>query len=156
MNKLYSALVRPKFHQLRYALAILVGYSVGGFYLSSCQASAAIWSVTCLLVAYIAITGMAGVVLSEACFSGMLIIYALSHPWPVTKVMGIPFTPAQIWSLSLLIFWLLGSLLIFLLGTAITEFSQQRRFYWRYTVCLGGLSLLALSLGHRVYVTITL
>ncbi|MBX2862998.1 MAG: hypothetical protein KTR27_05545 [Leptolyngbyaceae cyanobacterium MAG.088] len=155
MTKLYTALVQPKYHQLRYAFAILVGYSVGGFYLSSCQASAAIWSVICLLVAYIAITGMAGVVLSEACFSGMVIIYALSYPWPITKALSIPFTPAQIWSMALLIFWLLGSLLIFLLGSAITEFAQQRRFYWRYTVCLGGLSFLALHLGHRVYVTVT-
>lgn len=98
---------------------------------------------------------MGGVILSEACFSSMIIAYALSHPWPTTKALYIPFTPAQIWASTLLTFWILGSLLVILLGAGVTEFSQQKRFYWRYTAFLGGLSCLALDLGHRVYVTVT-
>ncbi|MEM9805709.1 MAG: hypothetical protein AAF959_10555 [Cyanobacteria bacterium P01_D01_bin.56] len=154
MTKLHTAFVRPRSHLLRYAVAILIGYSVGGFYLSSCYASAAIWSIIYLLVIYTAITGTGGIVLSWAGFSSMVMSYAFSYPWPVTKALPIPLTPAQIWSSTLLIFWLLGSLLIVLLGTAITELSPQR--HWRYTIFLGGLSVLALHLGHRVYATITM
>ncbi|MEM6256262.1 MAG: hypothetical protein AAF821_25390 [Cyanobacteria bacterium P01_D01_bin.156] len=151
MNKPPTALIRPRYERLRYAIAILLGYSVGGFYLSSCQASATMWLVMSLLVAYTATTGIAGIVLSEACFSSIVIVYALSHPWPAINSVPIPFTPAQIWSSTLLIFWLLGSLLIILLGTAVTDFAQQRRFHWRYTLLFGSLSFLALSLGHNVY-----
>ena len=155
MNKLYTALVRPRYEQLRYAVAILVGYTVGGFYLSSCEVSAAIWGLICLLVLYTAITGVGGIIISEACLSTMMIIYAFTHPWPLTKAMAIPFTPAQIWSSTLITYWLLGSVLIILLGTAITELAKQQRFPWRYTGFLGGLSYVALSLGHRVYLSIT-
>ncbi|MEO0868409.1 MAG: hypothetical protein AAFY17_08160 [Cyanobacteria bacterium J06642_11] len=156
MNKFYIALVQPRYHQLRYAVAIALGYGVGGFYLSSCQASHAVWSIMCFLVAYTATAGTGGIILSEACFSSVVISYAFSHPWPVINTVPIPFTPAQIWSSSLLIFWLLGSLLIILLGNGVTEFAQQRRFYWRYTLFLGGLSGLALHVGHRVHIALTL
>lgn len=155
MNKLYTALVRPRYHQFRYAVAILVGYTVGGFYLSSCDVGAATWGLICLLVGYTAITGMGGVVLSAACFSTMVIVYAFTHPWPITKAMPIPLTPPQIWSSTLITLWLLGSLLIILLGAGVKEFARQQRFPWKYTAFLGGLSYLALALGHRFHLTIT-
>ena len=150
MNRLYTSLLRPRYHQLRYAIAILVGYGVGGFYLSSCQASVAVWALICLLVAYIATTGTGGIVLSEAAFSLVVITYALAYPWPTTQDVPIPLTPAQLWSGSLLIYWLLGSLLIILLAMAITEFTQQQ-FSWRYSLFLGGVSFFALNLGHKIY-----
>ncbi len=156
MNRLYTAFVRPRYHLLRYAVAILLGYGVGGFYLASCQASPAVWSMIGLLVIYTAIAGTGGVVLSWAGFSSILIVYAVSYPWPVTKALPIPLSPAQIWSSTLLIFWVLGCLLIALLGTAVTEFAQQRRFSWRFTVLLGGLSILALNLGYRVHMAISM
>lgn len=156
MNKIYSALVQPRYHQLRYAIAILIGYSVGGFYLSSCQATSTVWSIIHLLIAYIATTGTGGIVVSEACFSSLIVSYAFSHPWPVTNVLSIPFTPAQIWSSTLLTFWLLGSLLITLLGTAVTASAQRQRFHWQHALSLGSLSGLALHLGHRVHTTLAM
>lgn len=152
MNRLYTALIRPRYDQLRYAIAIVTGYSVGGFYLSSAQVGNAIWGLICLLVAYVATTGMGGIVLTQACFSSMVIVYAFSHPWPTTTAIPtIPVTPAQVWSGTLLIYWMLGSLLIALLASAITEFTQKRRFHWRYTLFLIGLSTLSLNVGHRLH-----
>ena len=154
MNKPHTSSAIDKSSQIRYAIAILIGYGVGGFCLSGYQTNLFVWMVIHLLIAYIAITGRGGIVLSGACFSSMLIVYALAKPWLLIDVTHLPLKPAQFWALSLLVLWAMGILLIDLLGSAVQEFSYEQRPQWQCALFLGSLSGVALEIGHRIFVAI--
>lgn len=154
MNKIFSSLAQTNYRYINSAIAILIGYSIGGFYLSSYQASIPVWAIVYLLIAYTSITGKGGVILSAAGFSNILITYALVHPWPKTNAIPLPLTSAQLWSGTLLVLWLLGILLILLLGSAVTKFARHQRLDWRYKILFWGLSSIALTIGHRFHIAI--
>lgn len=151
MHGYHTSSVRYKSNLFQYIIAIFIGYTVGGFYLSSCQANIVVWTIVSVLVAYTALTGKNGIILSSLCFSSILTIYTLANPWPLLGNAFLPLNSAKLWSLALLSSWVLGVLLLCLLGFAVTVFTNQRWSKWQYAACFSCLSWVSLGLGRSIF-----
>lgn len=141
----------PHFKSWVYLMAIVSGYSIGGFYLSACQPGILGWLLTGLLFLYLSTTGQDGVVLSSAFLSLVLTVFTLVRPWPDVHILFTSLNAAQVWALALLFFWTLGIFLILLLAFAV-EFSKQRGWRrWQHSLTFSLLSGFAISLGHLTF-----
>ena len=150
MNESYMLSIRYKNNCFRYVTTILIGYGVGGFCLSSCQASGLVWAIIYLLVVYTAMTGKGGIALSSLLYSSILTVYTLANPWPLLES-RLFLDSAQLWALSLLSAWMLGILLICLLGSTVRSFAHQHWPRWNIAICLSCLSGFALELGRSIF-----
>ncbi|MEM6434677.1 MAG: hypothetical protein AAF773_12620 [Cyanobacteria bacterium P01_D01_bin.115] len=141
--------VRTKFWG--YSIAILMLYGFSGYCLSVYQAGTLAWTLTGLIILYVAATGKGGIVLANALLTMILIFFTVGTSWPTIRLAYLPLKPVQFWALSLLLLWFLGELAIFLLASYADFLSQHELKRWQRTLMLSCFSWLAMGLGNLVF-----
>ncbi len=126
-------------------------YGFSGYCLSVYQAGTFAWSLTGLIILYVAATGKGGIVLANALLTIILIFFTVGTPWSTIRLTYLPLKPVQFWALSLLLLWFLGELAILLLAFCANFLGQQELKRWQRTLMLSCFSWLAMGLGNLVF-----
>lgn len=144
------------FKSLLYGAVLVVGYMIGGFSLAAYQAPALVWWLNSLGIFYLAAEGKGAIALSNVWLVLLLLLFTISRPWPAVLPHWIALPAPQLWAITLLALWGISLTLIFLLAFASAFFQTKGWNPWQRMVSLGGLSLMALGLGHLLFQWLTL
>lgn len=128
-----------------------VSYSIGGFYLTACQANPLVWLLTGMIILYLADVGTGGLLLANLWAIGLLLTLTFTGHWPVVPIEWLPVNHSRIWAAALLALWGLSIVLILALAFSSDACRSQGWKRWQRLMVLGLGCWWVMGLGYGVY-----